>query len=338
MHTRKLGSLDVSAIGLGCMNMSAGYGVADRDTSIKLLNEALDSGYTFLDTATVYGSGHNELLIGEALHSRRNEYILASKCGMERDESGNTTVDGRPETIKRQCENSLKRLQTDVIDLYYLHRMDNDVPIEESVGALGNLVKEGKLREIGLSEISSDTLIRAHKEFPIGAVQSEYSLWSRTPEAKMLATCESLGVAFVPFSPLGRQFLTGKAVDNSLLNPEDIRNNIARPRFDPEYFSQNRKLLGPYSEIAKRMDCSMAQLALAWLLSQQNSASHKTLIPIPGTKHIEYMHENREASEVTLDNNTIAELNELINEETIIGRRYSDAVMNSVDSERDHCT
>ena len=335
MHTRKIGSLEVSAIGLGCMNMSMGYGTADRDTSIKLLNEALDSGYTFLDTATLYGGGHNELLIGEALRTRRNEYILASKCGMERDENGDTIVDGRPDTIKRQCENSLKRLQTDVIDLYYLHRMDGSVPIEESVGALGDLVNEGKLREVGLSEIASDTLVRAHKEFPVGAVQSEYSLWSRTPELKMLETCEALGVAFVPFSPLGRQFLTGKAVNNSLLGPQDIRNTNAKPRFDPAMFGQNVKLLAPYSEVAERVGCSMAQLALAWVLSQQNSEGHKNLIPIPGTKHIEYMHENRQASEIVLDSATIAELNELINEDKIIGERYTHALMQSIDSERD---
>ena len=335
MHTRKLGSLEVSAIGLGCMNMSMGYGAADRDTSIQLLNEALDSGYTFLDTATLYGGGHNELLIGEALRTRRNEYVLASKCGMERNENGDTIVNGRPENIKRQCENSLKRLQTDVIDLYYLHRMDGSVPIEESVGALGDLVKEGKLREIGLSEISSETLSRAHKEYPVGAVQSEYSLWSRIPELKMLATCEALGVAFVPFSPLGRQFLTGKAVDNSQLGPQDIRNTNAKPRFDPAMFQQNIKLLAPYREIADRENCSMAQLALAWLLNQQNSAGHKQLIPIPGTKHIEYMHENREASEILLNTETIAELNELFNEDKIIGERYTHALMTSIDSERD---
>ncbi|PWQ97911.1 aldo/keto reductase [Leucothrix arctica] len=335
MHTRKLGSLEVSAVGLGCMNMSMGYGAADRDTSIRLLNEALDSGYSFLDTATLYGGGHNELLIGEALRTRRNEYVLASKCGMERDIDGKTVTDGRPENIKRQCENSLKRLQTDVIDLYYLHRMDAGVPIEESVGALGDLVKEGKLREIGLSEISSETLMRAHKEFPVGAVQSEYSLWSRTPELKMLATCEALGVAFVPFSPLGRQFLTGKSVNNSLLGPEDIRCTNAKPRFDPACFGQNIKLLDPYSKVANRVGCSMAQLALAWVLSQQDSQGHKRLIPIPGTKHIEYMHENRQASEIALDDDTIAELNDLINEMTIAGERYTDALMKSIDSERD---
>ena len=335
MHSRKLGSLEVSAIGLGCMNMSMGYGKADRDTSIRLLNEALDSGYTFLDTATLYGGGHNELLIGEALNTRRNEYVLASKCGMERDADGNTVTDGRPENIKLQCENSLKRLQTDVIDLYYLHRMDAGVPIEESVGALGDLVNEGKLREIGLSEISSETLARAHKEFPIGAVQSEYSLWTRVPELKMLATCEALGVAFVPFSPLGRQFLTGKSVNNSLLGSGDIRNTNAKPRFDPACFSQNIKLLEPYGAIARREGCSMAQLALAWVLSQKNSAGQTNLIPIPGTKHIEYMHENAEASEIVLADDTIAELNDLINDKTIIGERYTDALMKSIDSERD---
>jgi len=335
MHTRKIGSLEVSAIGLGCMNMSMGYGPADDVVSTKLLNQAIDAGYRFLDTATMYGGGHNEALIGEALKRRRHEFVLASKCALYKDENGVGKIDGRPETLRKQCEASLKRLQTDVIDLYYLHRLDKNVPIEESAGTLGDLVKEGKLREIGLSEISSDTLRRAHAEYPVAAVQSEYSLWSRTPEFGMLETCEELGVTFVPFSPLARQFLTGKSQDVSQLSDADLRCTIARPRFEPEAFAKNNQLLVPYREIAERVGCSMAQLALAWLLNQKNSAGQQTMVPIPGTKHIEYMQENAQAHEITLDDETMAELDELINESTVTGRRYTDELMAGADSEKD---
>ncbi len=335
MHTRQIGSLTVSAIGLGCMNMSMGYGPADDEISAQLLNEALDTGYTFLDTATLYGGGHNESLIGEVLKTRRKEYVLASKCVLAKDAEGNNIIDGRPESIKRQCEASLKRLQTDVIDLYYLHRLDKQVPIEESVGAMADLVQAGKIREIGLSEMSSATLQRAYAEHPIAAMQSEYSLWSRTPEFKMLATCEELGVTFVPFSPLARQFLTGKACDNTTLGPKDIRCTNARPRFEPAAYAKNARLLVPYARIAEQVGCSMAQLALAWIVSQKNSQGKATLVPIPGTKHIEYMKENAGAGDIQLDADVIAELNELINEQTIVGRRYTDDLMMSTDSEQD---
>ena len=335
MHTRKIGSLDISAIGLGCMNFSMGYGPGDDEVSARLLHEALDAGYTFFDTATIYGGGHNESLIGETLKGRRQEFVLASKCGYTRIEGGKSLIDGRPETLKNHCEASLKRLQTDVIDLYYLHRLDTKVPVEESAGALGDLVTAGKIREIGFSEISSETLRRAHAEYPVAAVQSEYSLWSRTPEFKMLQTCTDLGVAFVPFSPLARQFLTGKAKDVTQLTENDIRCSIARPRFEPEAFAQNVKLLEPYGEIAERVGCSMAQLALAWLLAQKNSEGQKTLVSIPGTKHIEFMHENAGASEIVLDEATVAELDALINEETVVGTRYTTQLMAATNSEQD---
>ena len=335
MHTRHIGSLEVSAIGLGCMNFSMGYGPGDDHMSSRLLHEALDVGYRFLDTASMYGFGHNESLIGETLKDRREEYVLASKCGFVRGAEGKSVVDCRPETIKRQCDSSLRRLQTDMIDLYYLHRMDVDVPIEESVGALADLVQAGKIREVGLSEISAETLQRANAEYPIAAVQSEYSLWSRTPEFKILRACESLGIAFVPFSPLGRQFLTGKSADISELTANDLRRSIARPRFEPDAFEQNSKLLKPYAAIADRVGCTQAQLALAWLLGQQNEGGKKTLIPIPGTKHIEYMHENAGAEGIALDAETIAELDELINESTVVGRRYTDERMEEADSEKD---
>ncbi len=331
MQQRQLGPFTVSAIGLGCMNVSMGYGPRIPDDEAgKLFNAALDQGYTFLDTASLYGLGHNESLIGTYLATRRDEYVLASKCGFSRTEDGKTVMDGRPEVLFQTCEDSLRRLNTDVIDLYYLHRIDPKVPVEDSVGALAQLVEQGKIRTIGLSEISADSLRRAHAMHPITAVQSEYSLWSRTPERKMLATCAELGVGFVPFSPLARQFLTGKSPDVTAVTEDDIRASIARPRFEPENFAQNQQLLIPFAEIAKRHDCSMAQLALAWLLAQDGG-----LIPIPGTKHMDWMIENAGAAEISLDAATVAELDALINEDTVTGYRYTDALMKSTDSEQD---
>lgn len=335
MHTRKIGNFEVSALGLGCMNCSAGYGPADETTSTQLLNEALDRGYRFLDTASLYGDGHNETLIGNSLKHRRNEFILASKCGMSMNESGVRVPNGRPEILIQQCEASLKRLQTDVIDLYYLHRMDNKVPIEESVGALAQCISDGKIRSIGLSEVSSLTLRRAYSEHPIAAMQSEYSLWTRTPEFGMLSTCEELNVSFVPFSPLARGFLTGKAQEVTQLTDDDLRCTIARPRFEPDNFAHNIKVLKTFKAIAEKVGCSMPQLALGWLLAQQNSKGEKTLVPIPGTKHINYMHENGLAADIELDQNTVIELNDLINEDTIRGDRYSEQLMQSIDSEND---
>ena len=331
MRQRKIGPFTVSAIGLGCMNVSMGYGPRpDDDASGKLFNAALDRGYTFLDTASLYGLGHNESLIGKYLAARRNEYLLASKCGFSRTEDGKTVMDGRPEVLMQTCEDSLKRLNTDVIDLYYLHRIDPNVPVEDSVGALAQLVEQGKIKTIGLSEISADSLRRAHAVHPITAVQSEYSLWSRTPERKVLGVCAELVIAFVPFSPLARQFLTGKSPDVTAVLEDDIRATIARPRFEPENFAQNQKLLTPFGEIAERQGCSMAQLALAWLLAQGEN-----IIPIPGTKHMEWMIENAGAGDIELDADTVAELDALINEDTVVGHRYTDALMASTDSEKD---
>jgi aryl-alcohol dehydrogenase-like predicted oxidoreductase len=331
MQQRQLGPFTVSAIGLGCMNVSMGYGPRiDDDESGRLFNDALDQGYSFLDTASLYGLGHNESLIGRYLSARRDEYLLASKCGFSRSADGKTVMDGRPEVLMQTCEDSLRRLDTEVIDLYYLHRIDPKVPVEESVGALSRLVEAGKIRTIGLSEVCEDSLRRAHAVHPVTAVQSEYSLWSRTPERKILAACAELGVAFVPFSPLARQFLTGKSPDVTQVLEDDIRATIARPRFEPENFARNQALLAPFGEIASRNDCSMAQLALAWLLAQ-----HGGLIPIPGTKHREWMVENAGAADIELDAGTIAELDALINEDTVAGYRYTDALMKSTDSEKD---
>jgi aryl-alcohol dehydrogenase-like predicted oxidoreductase len=331
MQQRQLGPFSVSAIGFGCMNVSMGYGERlDDDESGCLFNAALDQGYNFLDTASLYGLGHNESLIGKYLSSRRDEYTLASKCGFSRTEDGKTVMDGRPETLRKTCEDSLRRLNTDSIDLYYLHRIDPAVPVEESVGALAQLVEAGKIKTIGLSEVSADSLRRAHAVCPITAVQSEYSLWTRTPERKILATCAELGVAFVPFSPLARQFLTGKCRDVTTVGKDDIRASIARPRFEPDNFARNRELLTPFGEVADREGCSMAQLALAWLLARGDN-----IVPIPGTKHMDWMIENAGAGDITLAAETVAELDLLINEDTVSGNRYTDALMASTDSEKD---
>jgi len=331
MQQRQLGPFQVSAIGFGCMNVSMGYGARLDDADAgRLLNAALDQGYSFLDTASLYGLGHNESLIGKYLASRRGEYTLASKCGFSRGEDGKTVMDGRPQILRQTCEDSLRRLNTDTIDLYYLHRIDPKIPVEESVGALAELVQLGKIRAIGLSEISSASLLRAHAVHPITAVQSEYSLWSRTPERRMLATCAELDIAFVPFSPLARQFLTGHCGDVTTVGEDDIRASIARPRFEPDNFARNRELLVPFKAIAEREGCSMAQLALAWLLARGDN-----IIPIPGSKHHHWMVENAGAAEVSLSPATVAELDRLINEDTVSGRRYTDALMASTDSEQD---
>ncbi|NKB77875.1 MAG: aldo/keto reductase [Gammaproteobacteria bacterium] len=330
MHHRKLGPFSVSAIGLGCMNISMGYGSLPSDEEAGVLfNRALDSGYTFFDTAAMYGMGHSESMIGKHLSHRRHEYTLASKCGIFRNDENVTEVNGRPEVLRQTCEDSLQRLNTEVIDLYYLHRIDHRVPVEESIGALSRLVEQGKIQTIGVSETSSESLRRAHATHPITAVQSEYSLWSRTPERKMLTTCRELGVTFVPFSPLARQFLTGKCLEMAEMSESDIRTEVARPRFEPENFTKNLKLLVPYARIAEEQDCTMAQLALAWLLAQDD------LIPIPGTKCIDHMIENAGAGDITLSSSAVQQLDELINEETVAGRRYSDGMMDRIDSEKD---
>jgi len=335
MHSRKLGSFSVSALGLGCMNYSMGYGPrADDNTIDKLLNGALDQGYTFFDTAAMYGMGHSEEMIGKYLSSHRNEFTLTSKCGIFKNRKGKTEINGHPDVLQKTCEDSLKRLNTDVIDLYYLHRIDPNIPVEESIGALSRLVEQGKIQGIGLSEVSSDSLRRAHSTHPVMALQSEYSLWSRTPERKILDACRELGVTFIAFSPLGRQFLTGQSADTHTLDQvsdyENFRASIARPRFEPENFEKNTKLLLPFSEIAQKNDCNMAQLALAWLLAQGED-----IIPIPGTSNIKHMEENAAAGDLKLSAETINELDKLINDETVAGARYTDALMTSIDSEKD---
>ena len=331
MHQRKLGPFTVSAIGLGCMNLSMGYGKADKNESIRLLNECIDAGYTFLDTASMYGMGHNEELIGNTLRHRRDEYVLASKCGIVKNSSGVTVMDGRKDVIRQTCEDSLRRLQTDVIDLYYLHRVDPKIPIEDSIGALSELVHEGKIKNIGLSEMCAETTRRAHAVHPITAMQSEYSLWTRTPERKILSVCDELDITFVPFSPLARSFLTGITSDATQVDERDIRATIARPRFEIENFNKNLKLLKPYKKIADEQSCSMAQLALAWILARHGNR----MIPIPGTKDVKHMRENAGAGDITLSDDVVQALDELINENTVAGRRYTDVLMASTDSEKD---
>jgi len=326
MQSRRLGPFDVSAIGLGCMSMSQGYGSPNDEESARVLHRALDLGYTMLDTAVLYGFGHNETFIGKTLKSRRNEYVLASKCGIYRNEEGQREINGRPEILKKTCEDSLRRLQTDVIDLYYLHRIDKKVPLEDSMGALAELVSEGKIKTIGLSEVSAQSLRRAHAVHPVTAVQTEYSLWTRNAEIKILDTCRELGVAFVSFSPLARAFLTGRVRDIAQLEEKDLRRNM--PRFQGENFSRNLLLLEDFSAISNTTGYSMAQLALAWVLAQGDD-----IIPIPGTKHLEYVEENARAVDIDLDPEVLQHLDNLINQNTVTGPRYGAATQKEIDTE-----
>ena len=329
MHIRKLGQFEVSAIGLGCMSMSQSYGKPDRAESERTLKRAQDIGYTFLDTASLYGYGHNEKLIGEVLKHRRSEYVLASKCGLFRDKvTGQRTLDASPEKIHQICDESLQNLQTDVIDLYYLHRIDPKVPVEESFGAMAELVSAGKVRAVGISEASSENIRLAHSVCPLTAVQSEYSLWTRIAERKVLMTCHELGITFVPFSPLGRGFLTGQLRDTSLLGDDDLR--MTMPRFLGDYYREYVYLLNEYEHIASENNCTPAQLALAWLLSRD-----ETVIPIPGTKHVSFVEENAAAADIKLASTVIQRLDQLINDNTVRGERYNETFMKMMDSEND---
>ena len=332
MQQRNLGPFSVSAIGLGCMNLSHAYGApVSAEQGERVLLAALDAGVTLFDTATLYGFGANETLVGRVLKQHRSRFTLASKCGMQGvDVAGDgklvRVIDGRPDTLRKTCEDSLRRLQTDVIDLYYLHRWDKSVPIEESVGALGELVRRGHIRTVGLSEVSAATLRRAHAEFPITAVQTEYSLWTRNPEIAVLDACRELGVAFVAFSPVARGFLCGGLTDVSTLDAKDIRR--AMPRFAPEAYAANLKLLDGYQAIARDVGCTPAQLALAWLLHQ---GEH--IIPIPGTTNVEHLHDDLGAVNVRLDAATMERLGALINERTVVGNRYNAQSAREVDTE-----
>jgi aryl-alcohol dehydrogenase-like predicted oxidoreductase len=332
MPTRKLGPFDVSAIGLGCMNLSHAYGApVSAEQGERVLLTALDAGVTLFDTATLYGFGANETLVGKVMKPHRNKFTLASKCGMQGvDVAGDgklvRVIDGRPATLQKTCEDSLRRLQTDVIDLYYLHRWDKSVPIEDSVGALADMVKKGHIRSIGLSEVSAATLRKAHAVHPIAALQTEYSLWTRNPEIAVLQACADLGVAFVAFSPVARGFLCGDLIDVETLDAKDIRRSM--PRFTPDNYAANLKLFAPYSALAQEAGCSPSQLALAWLL---HKAPH--IIPIPGTTSVDHLLDDLGAVNVSLSPGLIEQLDKLINQHTVQGARYSAQGTSEVDTE-----
>ena len=331
MKNRQIASFSVSAIGLGCMNLSHAYGApVSAQQGERVLLTALDQGVTFFDTAALYGFGSNETLLGQVMKPHRNRFTLASKCGMQgveqSDGSKVRVIDGRPETIKKTCEDSLRRLQTEVIDLYYLHRWDKNVPIEDSAGALSDLVRQGKIQAIGLSEVSASTLRKAHAVHPIAAVQTEYSLWTRNPEIAVLQACRELGATFVAFSPVARGFLCGAPLDVAGFEPKDIRRGM--PRFTPENFAANLKLLPAYHALAQEAGCSPSQLALAWLLHQ---GEH--IIPIPGTTSVNHLLDDLAAVDVKLDASLLARLDALINQRTVAGNRYSAQANSEVDTE-----
>jgi aryl-alcohol dehydrogenase-like predicted oxidoreductase len=327
MQTRRLGEFKVSALGLGCMNLSHAYGTPPApEAAGALLLRALERGITFFDTAALYGFGANETLLGKVLKPHRSKIVLASKCGMT-GVDGKRVIDGRPETLRRTCEESLQRLQTDVIDLYYLHRRDFKVPIEDSVGALADLVRAGKIRSIGLSEVSAATLRRAHAVHPVAALQSEYSLWTRNAELGTLAACRELGTAYVAFSPLARAFLTGTLSDpETQLEAKDIRRQM--PRFEAANYARNLALLPAYMELAREAGCSPAQLALAWLLAKDDN-----IIPIFGTRQPEHLDDNAGAAAVRLDRSMVGRLDALINQQTVTGPRYNAATQQEIDTE-----
>ncbi|MCX7157024.1 MAG: aldo/keto reductase [Rhodocyclales bacterium] len=327
MQQRRLGPFSVSALGFGCMNLSHAYGAPPAPEAAEaLLLRALDRGINFFDTAALYGFGVNETLLGRVLKPHRARIMLASKGGMT-GINGKRVIDGRPESLKRDCEDSLQRLQTDVIDLYYLHRWDKQVPIEDSIGALADLVRAGKVKTIGLSEVSALTLRRAHAVHPVAAVQSEYSLWTRNPEIAVLETCRELGAAFVAFSPLARAFLTGKLRNpETQLEAKDIRRQM--PRFEPANYTKNLDLLPEYLRIANEAHCTPAQLALAWLLAQG-----KDIIPIFGTRQARHLDDNAGAANVTLEPRIIERLDALINQQTVTGPRYNEATQSEIDTE-----
>ncbi len=317
MNRRKLpfSDVEVSRLGLGCMSMSAAYGEPDETQGEKTLRRAVEMGVTFLDTANVYGMGKNEELIGRVLGPVRDKVQIGTKFGFVPGEKGAVSVEGRPEIVRARCEESLKRLGTDYIDLYYAHRVDPQVPVEDTVAAMGALVTSGLVRAIGLCEVNSDTLRRAHRIHPISAVQSEYSLWNREPEGGIIETCRELGVAFVPFSPLGRGMLTGALTEATQFAKGDMRAFL--PRFREGNFTKNLALVTRLRQIALAKNCTPAQLALAWVLAQGDD-----IIPIPGTKRVAILEENAAAADLTLDRATLDELDRLFPVGAAIGERY----------------
>jgi aryl-alcohol dehydrogenase-like predicted oxidoreductase len=330
MSKRRIGPFEVAPIGLGCMNLSHAYGrPPSTEQAEAVLRLALDLGVTLFDTAALYGFGANETLVGRVLKPHRDRIVLASKGGMAGvnfPDGVKRVIDGRPEAIRRNCEDSLKRLGTDVIDLYYLHRWDKKVPIEDSVGEMARLVEQGKVRALGLSEVSATTLRRAHAVHPIAAVQTEYSLWTRNAEIAVLRACRDIGAAFVAFSPVARAFLTGRLRSVEGLDAKDIRRGM--PRFDPATFERNLALLPPYEALAAEAGCTPAQLALAWLLAQGDD-----VIPIPGTTSLDHLREDIAAWDVTVPAELLRRAGDLINQQTVHGPRYNAQSSSEVDTE-----
>jgi aryl-alcohol dehydrogenase-like predicted oxidoreductase len=324
MQKRKLGksNLDVSAVGFGCMGMSFGYGpAADRQEMISLLHAAVERGVTFFDTAEVYGPFINEELVGEGLAPFRGQVVIATKFGFKLEAGRQSGLDSRPAHIRDVAEASLKRLKIDAIDLFYQHRVDPDVPIEDVAGTVKDLIREGKVRHFGLSEAGVQTIRRAHAIQPVTAVQSEYSLWWRTPEAELLPALEDLGIGFVPFSPLGRGFLTGKLGENRLFDSSDFRSNL--PRFKPENLKANQAFVDVVTEIAGRMKATPAQIALAWLLARK-----PWVVPIPGTTKRHRLEENIGAAAIELTSGDLREIDEATSQVTVHGDRYPEVMEN----------
>ncbi len=327
MLRRRLGrnGPEVSAVGLGCMGMSQSYGTRDDEESERTLDRAFDLGVTFLDTADIYGPYTNEELVGRAIHERREKVFLATKCGfVPGTEGGPSRVDGTPEHIRSACDASRRRLGVRTIDLYYLHRVDPRTPIEESVRAMADLVDEGKVRFLGLSEVSPATLRRAHAVHPITAVQSEYSLWTRDAETGVLPACRELGVGFVPFSPLGRGFFSGTVRSLAELPADDFRRGL--PRFEPENLERNLRLVNRLGALAREKGCSPAQLALAWVLHRGPD-----IVPIPGTKRLRYLEENVAAVDLTLSRDELARIEAAVPPSAVAGERYGPSALTLID-------